>query len=74
MRLAGSIKDNSKRRFRGGGPRPDNASYKRKLAQTNQEGWNSLSPNEKLQSLDARLGKGIGAQKQRRKIAQLLKQ
>lgn len=36
--------------------------------------WQSLSPVEQLRSLDTRLGKGIGAKRQRAKLAALLQQ
>jgi len=34
--------------------------------------WRALSPSEQIESLDRRLGKGVGAVKQRAKIAALM--
>lgn len=65
-------KDNSKRRFSGGGPRPDNNELKRSEAKERQEVWSKLSPKEQLAALDARLGKGIGATKQRARLQNLI--
>lgn len=61
-------KDNSKRRYDGGGPRPDNNEIKREEAKQRQEAWNKLYPKDKLEALDRRLGKGVGAKKQRDRI------
>ncbi len=64
------IKDNSKRKFPGEhGPRPDLAAVKREEATTRRLLWEQLSPAEQLRALDMRLGKGIGAKKQRARIA-----
>jgi hypothetical protein len=41
-------------------------------AQTLLEGWRSLSPEQQLENLDRRLGKGQGAKKQRARIHALL--
>ena len=32
------------------------------------EAWNNLSPKEQLRVLDSRLGKGVGAKKQRARL------
>lgn len=45
---------------------------KRKEAAERQSYWNSLSTTEKLANLDRRLGKGVGAKKQRKKLEKLL--
>jgi len=37
------------------------------------EKWASLSPREQLKVLDERLGKGVGAKRQRARIASLIK-
>jgi hypothetical protein len=47
MRIAGKSKDNSNRKYRGGGPRPDHVSYKREEALIRQEKYNALSIEEK---------------------------
>jgi hypothetical protein len=36
------------------------------------EAWNNLSPQEQLKVLDSRLGKGVGAKKQRVRLASRL--
>jgi hypothetical protein len=51
-----NIKDNSKRRFSGGGPRPDNNELKRKEAAERTEAWRKLSPEEQLTILSRRPG------------------
>lgn len=63
-----SSKDNSKRRFVGGGPRPDNNKIKQDEAKERQEAWASLSPVQQLKELDRRLGEGKGAELQRERI------
>lgn len=68
-----SKKLNNKRRFPGEhGPRPDLVSFRRKEAQERQEAFAALTPEAKLQLLDARLGKGVGAKKQRAKLNALV--
>lgn len=67
MRVNG--KDNSKRRFTGGGPRPDNTALKKSEAAERQEAWSKLTPAQQLEVLDRRLGKGQGATAQRARIA-----
>lgn len=62
------MKTNKDRRFTGGGPRPDNVKHKQEEAQERQTGWASMSPVDQLRALDARLGKGVGAAKQRARI------
>jgi hypothetical protein len=49
-------KDNSKRRFHGGGPRPDLNELKRKEAMERQEAWSKLTPEQQLKALDSRPG------------------
>lgn len=64
-------KDNSRRVFPGmGGARhnPVNIGVKREEAKARNEAWAKLSPQAQLESLDVRLGKGVGAVKQRAKI------
>lgn len=61
-------KDNSQRKFRGSGPRPDKTAYKRESTLVRLEQWRSLSVDLQIADLDRRLGKGIGAVKQRARI------
>jgi hypothetical protein len=42
---------------------------KSKAAVGRSESWNQLTPKEQIKVLDARLGKGIGAKKQRERLA-----
>jgi len=61
-------KDNSRRRFSGGGPRPDNNERKREEARERNAAWDGLTPRERLAALDLRFGKGVGATRQRARI------
>lgn len=45
---------------------------KRKECEARVEKWRLLSPQEKLNVIDQRLGVGIGAKKERAKLAELL--
>lgn len=45
---------------------------RRAQANARVEAWRSLSPQQKLKTLDNRLGKGLGAVRQRERIAQEL--
>jgi len=68
-------KDNSKRRFPHVGGRrhnPANAQVKATEAKERQEAWEKLGPKGQLAALDARLGKGIGATKQRARLQNLI--
>lgn len=67
-----NAKGSSKRRFSGGGPRPDNNEIKQNEANERNAAWSKLSPKEQLEALDRRLGKGIGAQKQRARLQGLI--
>ena len=51
------------------GPRPDLAKIKRQEAVERQEAYDKLSVQEKIDLLDRRLGKGVGATKQRLKLS-----
>jgi hypothetical protein len=64
-----SGKQNRARRHVGGGPRPDNSADKRKEAVERNEAWAGLSPAKQLAELDRRLGRGVGAVKQRARLA-----
>lgn len=61
-------KENSGRRYVGGGPRPDNRKIKQEEASKRAKDWASLTPKQQLEALDLRLGKGMGAKKQRAKL------
>lgn len=64
-------KDNSRRVFPGMGGanhNPVRINAKREEAKVRNEAWAKLSPKAQLESLDNRLGKGVGAVKQRAKI------
>jgi hypothetical protein len=63
------IKDNSKRKFRGGGPRPDRNEQKREEALARNLSWQSLHRAEQIAALDRRHGKGLGAKRQRARLA-----
>lgn len=67
-----NAKDNSKRRFNGSGPRPDNNEIKQSEASERNASWSKLSPKEQLEALDRRLGKGVGAAKQRARLQGLI--
>jgi len=41
-------------------------------AEVRQEEWAKLTPQQQLAELDSRLGKGIGAKKQRAKLAKAI--
>jgi hypothetical protein len=59
------------RRHSGGGPRPDNNSLKQREALERDAAWRKLSPREQLEALDRRLGKDVGATKQRARLLAL---
>ena len=50
------------------GPAPHNRANRQKEALERDAFWAKLSPQEQLAALDKRLGKGVGAEKQRAKI------
>ena len=67
--LFGSGKRKNDRRYPGiRGRRPDNKSFRIKDAAERKEAYSKLSNTEKLDKLDAKLGKDIGATKQRAKL------
>lgn len=53
--------------------RNDRKYLRRKEAVMRQETWTELTHSQKLTELDNRLGKGIGAKKQRARIAKAIK-
>jgi hypothetical protein len=66
---ARSKKTNLSRRFMGGGARPDLQKLRQEEAIERQQAWGKLNAAEKLAVLDARLGAGVGAKKQRARLA-----
>jgi hypothetical protein len=66
-------KQNKARKFTGGGPRPDQNSAKRAEAVERNEAWAGLPAQKQLAELDRRLGKGVGARKQRARLARAAK-
>jgi len=67
--LARDKKDCSRRKSTGGGRRPDLRNIRREEASARQASWSLLSAEKQLAELDRRLGKGIGAVKQRARLA-----
>jgi hypothetical protein len=65
MGLARITKNNTRHFPDGIGPRPDNTKHKREEAKERQAYWDGLSAKDKLARLDAKLGVGVGAKKQR---------
>lgn len=75
MEIRTGKKDNSKRRYPGVGGRrhnPVNAKVKADEAKERLEAWTKLGPKGQLAALDARLGKGVGAQAQRARLQNLI--
>ena len=54
--------------------RKDRLKFIREESEKRKAAWDKLSTREKLKSLDDRLGKGVGATKQRKKLLQKLKE
>lgn len=52
--------------------RDSRKSERREEARARSEKWDKLSPEQKLQELDKRLGKDKGAKKQREKLKKIL--
>jgi hypothetical protein len=69
----GSGKQNKARRHVGGGARPDRATEKRAEATERNDAWVAFGPAKQLAELDRRLGKGVGAVKQRARLARALR-
>ena len=60
---------NNARKFPGiSGCRPDKKSERIAVAEENLKRWQSLTPQQQLEELDRRLGKDVGAKKQRARI------
>jgi hypothetical protein len=59
-------------RTHNGKRRNDRQSVRRIDAEGRQEEWDKLTPQQQLSALDGRLGKGVGAEKQRARIAKTI--
>lgn len=70
--FAGNRKTNSRRYPRIKGRRPDNAKFRREEAKERQAAYDKLSVQTKIQKLDAKLGVGVGAVKQRARLQKML--
>ena len=62
-------KQNKARQFFGGGRRPDNRKHRQEEAIERQAAYAALSTAEKIDLLDRRLGVGLGAKRQRARLA-----
>lgn len=66
-------KQNNNRKYLGAkGPRFDNYKFRCEEATERQKAYDALSVQERIDLLDRRLGKGVGATKQRAKLQALL--
>jgi hypothetical protein len=63
---------NVSRKFSGPGPRADRNDLKRLEAKQRLEAWQSKSLSDQLKELDKLFGVGLGATKQRKRIASLI--
>lgn len=66
-----NIKDNSRRKFTGGGARPDKRAARQQAAQARQEAYSLLTPQQKLERLDQA---GFRALKQRARLHRMLRE
>jgi len=53
--------------------RKDKKEQRQKEAKARQAAYNKLTPKEKIAALDMKLGKDVGAEKQRKKLQFLIK-
>jgi len=60
---------NNNKRYPGGGRRPDLRKFRQEEALVRQAAYDKLSVAEKLQRLDTLFGEGLGATRQRAKLA-----
>jgi hypothetical protein len=63
-------KTNTRKFPDGTGPRPDHTKTLREEAKERLAVWSKLSPTEQIAVLDARLGKDVGAKKQRARLTE----
>lgn len=68
----GKTKGGGPHNFRGGSVYHGRKAASKKVNDENLLEWRGLSPKDQLQALDSRLGKGVGAVKQRKRIQALL--
>lgn len=68
------MKLNNRRLYPGAKQPAHKAKFRQEEAKERQQYWEQLSPIQKLNALDLRLGVGIGAKKQRKRLAALLEQ
>lgn len=64
-----NTKDNSSRKYAGGGPRPDNNDIKRREAAERLNDWSKLSFEQQLKALDSRPGE---SKRQRERLVLLI--
>ena len=66
---------NNSRRYPGAkSPRPDNYKFRKDEAKERQEAYDKLTTSSKLENIDKMFGVGIGAKKQRAKLAKKLEE
>lgn len=53
--------------------RPDRSESRKQNADASNQTWRAMSPKDQLAELDKRLGRGMGAAKQRARLQQALK-
>lgn len=69
------MRENNKRRHPdGSSPRPDLSKLKRQEAVERQTFYDTLSVSQKISELDRKLGVGLGAKKQRARLAAIMEQ
>ena len=66
--MLGSKKTNRRKFPKARGRRPDFAELRQTEAKARQEKYSALSNDQKLELLDTKFGKGLGAKKQRAKL------
>jgi hypothetical protein len=71
MEIRGQRKNH--RRYPGiKGPRPDNYKLRKQEADENQAKYDLLTPQQKLEKLDDKLGRDIGAKRQRSRLLAMI--
>lgn len=74
--MAGQKSPRERRRYpvgTGGKRRPDRAERKREEAQARQQNAAAIDPVMRLHFLDARLGKGVGAKRERARLVRQMR-